>query len=96
MKQEYLSKQDGKLAEIFESIKNRIEKLKQDQWKREQCCRWRYILYSKYISLFVIVWVSNYINSWSLDILNTYDIHHNKTDPPPHLLSKHSLGENSY
>ena len=27
--------------------------------------------------------MSNYINSWSLDILNTYDIHHNKTDPPP-------------
>ena len=28
MKQEYMSKQDGKLAEIYESIKNRIEKMK--------------------------------------------------------------------
>ena len=25
MKQEYMSKQDGKLAEIYESIKNRME-----------------------------------------------------------------------
>ena len=35
MKQEYMSKQDGKLAEIYESIKNRIEKMKRRINERE-------------------------------------------------------------
>ena len=65
MKQEYMSKQDGKLAEIYESIKNRIEKMKRRINEREGSVADEdisYILHI-YISLFVIVWVSNHINS---------------------------------
>lgn len=36
MKQEYMSKQDGKLAEIYESIKNRIEKMKRTGSMKER------------------------------------------------------------